>query len=168
MRRFLLLSLVLGSAALQTPLAAQAERQSPKPSFGGSMIRLQALIQEPVPTGLSPQDLAAYQEHTDWLKGVVARLEHSIKSPRDVATGQASGRQAVGQSGEAPSLEVAAPRDRASGQASGRQQVATVLSPDMDLLMKQIQEESQRFVALTGRLKARHDMAMSSIRNMKG
>ena len=168
MRRFLLLSLVLGSAALQTTLSAQAERQSPKPSFGGSMIRLQALIQEPAPAGLSSQDVAVYQAHTEWLKSVVARLEHSIKSPRDIATGQASGRQAGSQPGAQPSGEVTAPRDRATGQASGQRQVATVLSPDMDLLMKQIQEESQRFDALTGRLKARHDMAMSSIRNMKG
>ena len=168
MRRFLVLSLVvLGSAALHAPLAAQAERGTPKTSFGGSMIRLRALIEEPAPAGLSPQDVQVYQAHTEWLKSVVARLEHTVKSPRDASTGQASGRQAGGQPAAQPSEDVAVPRDRATGQASGQRQVATVLSPDMDLLMKRIQEESRRYDALTNLMKVRHEAAMSSIRNIK-
>jgi hypothetical protein len=167
MRRFLLLSLVLGSAALPTPLAAQAERGTPKTSFGGSMIRLRALIEEPAPAGLSPQDVPVYQAHTEWLKSVVARLEHTIKSPRDASTGQASGRQAGGPPSAQPSAEVTAPRDQATGKASGQRQVTTVLSPDMDLLMKKIQEESRQYDALTNLMKTRHEAAMSAIRNIK-
>lgn len=168
MRRFLVLSLVvLGSAALHKPLAAQAERGTPKTSFGGTMIRLQALIEEPAPAGLSPRDLQVYHAHTEWLKSVVARLEHTIKSPRDASTGQASGRQAGGQPVAQPGTEVTASRDQATGKASGQRQVATVLSPDMDLLMKKIQEESRQYDALNSLMKARHEAAMSSIRNIK-
>jgi hypothetical protein len=163
------LALSLGFVALllHAPLAAQGERQTPKTSFGSALTQLRSLVEQPAPPGLGQDDVASYQAHTDWLKSVVARLEHSIKSPRDIATGQASGKQMGGQPVTPPSAEVTTPRDRATGQASGQRQIATVLSPDMDLLLKQIQEESRRFQSLSNASKARHEAAMNAIRNMK-
>lgn len=127
-------------------LAQPPTRQTPSTSFGtisvaDAAVKIRSLIEQPAPPGLRPVDLKAYLSHTEWLKSVATRLDkvnQQVVSPRDVASGQASGRR-----------------------------VATVLSPDIDLLRKQIEQESQRFTTLSNILKTRHDAAMSAIRNMR-
>jgi len=155
---------VLGAflVAPSSLLAQNPTRQTPSASFGTISVadaagKIRALIEQPAPPGMSRVDLKTYQSQTDWLKTVASRLDkvnQGTVSPRDQATGQASGK-------------VTAPRDAQSGQASGRQ-VATVLSPDIDLLRKAIEQESLRFTTLSNVLKTRHDAAMNAIRNMKG
>lgn len=102
-------------------------------------------IDQPAPTGLNVADQNAYAAQTEWLKSVRKRIEplalrNEPNAPRDVATGQASGKR---QHGALPIKEWRA-------------------------LQATFEQEARRFDQLQGRLKARHEMAMNAIRNLKG
>ena len=148
------LRLVLVAVVTASSLAAQENRQTPKQSFGTKLsvadaaAKLHGLVTETnIPPGLTPAEQKAYQEHTEWLKSVESRLNqltHTVRPPRDASTGQASGRESsIGQVSEG------------------------VKAPDVDLLKKQIEEESRKFTTLSNVLKTRHDIAMNAIRNMR-
>lgn len=102
-------------------------------------------IDQPVPAGLSAADQKSYAAQTVWLKSVRSRLEplaaKEIKAPRDVATGQSSGK---------------------------RQHGSVVLIKEWTPLQKTFEQEGHQFDTLQGLLKARHDIAMNAIRNLKG
>ncbi|MFN0181524.1 MAG: hypothetical protein ACKVZ0_22160 [Gemmatimonadales bacterium] len=103
-------------------------------------------IDTPAPAGLSAADQKAYAAQTVWLRSVQTRIqplaaEYSVKAPRDVATGQSSGK---------------------------RQHGPGVIVRGWDPLQKAIEDESRQFETLSGLLKARHDIAMNAIRNLKG
>ena len=140
-------------------LAAQAPGKPPSTSFGQRSPwrrhhQIQTLVDQPAPAGLAGADLSGYQAQTQWLRSVVER----IKSPRDMATGQATGKH-----------EVTSPRDAASGQATGKRQHKPVtFTMQLDALRMEIEEESRRFSSVSNASKARHDIAMNAIRNMKG
>ena len=102
-------------------------------------------IDLPAPAGLTPGEQKRYAAQTEWLKSVRARIEppaaSDIKVPRDPATGQASGRR---MHGPGP------------------------VSKEWGRLQQTFEQEAHQFDDLTGALKARHDMAMAAIRNLKG
>lgn len=161
MRYLIVGLLVLGAGSLE----AQNERTTSLTSVStitvaDAMTTLGTLIDQPAPATLSPEDLAAYQKQTEWLQSVLTRMETvaGVQSPRDAATGQASGR--VG--------NVTSPRDAATGQASGRRQYAPIkLTKELGALRVTVESESRQFTSVSNVLKTRHDTAMNSIRNMK-
>ncbi len=103
-------------------------------------------IDQPAPTGLSAADQKSYAAQTEWLKSVRSRLEplaakYDVTAPRDVATGQATGK---------------------------RQHGSVVIMKEWGPLKATFEREGHQFDALSGVLKARHDIAMNAIRNLKG
>ena len=152
--------LLLGSVALgPVPLAAQGGQAVPKTSFGTKLTvaeavtQIQTLVDQSAPADLAGPDVSAYQAQTQWLRTVLER----IKSPGDAASGQATGKHTV-----------QSPRDAATGQATGkRQHKPFTISKEWDALRMEIEGESRRFNTLSNASKARHDIAMNAIRNMK-
>ena len=103
-------------------------------------------IDQPAPPGLSAADQKSYAAQTEWLKSVRSRLEplaakYDVKAPRDAATGQATGK---------------------------RQHGSVVIIKEWGPLKATLEREGHQFDALSGVLKARHDIAMNAIRNLKG
>jgi hypothetical protein len=106
---------------------------------------LSGVIDQPVPARLSAEDQKTCAAQTDWLKTVRNRVE---------ALGMQNG--------------VLAPRDVASGQATGRRQYSPpIFRKDLAVLQQTVEKEAQPFNSLSGVLKTRHDIAMNAIRNMK-
>lgn len=144
MRKLIVGLLLLGAG----PLTAQVERTTPSTSFGTvvrveeAMTALQTLIEQPADATLSKEDLAAYQKQTEWLKSVLTRLEAStgVKAPRDVATGMPTGK---------------------------RQHKPMMMTPEIESFFGAVEKESRQFTTLSNASKARHDIAMNAIRNMK-
>lgn len=102
-------------------------------------------IDTPAPKGLSAADQKAYAAQTEWLKSVKKRIE-PLAAESDVKT----------------------PRDPATGQASGKRQYQPVLiRKKWETLQATIEQEARRYENLQGAMKARHDIAMNAIRNMK-
>lgn len=102
-------------------------------------------IDVPMPAGLNAADQQVYAAHTDWLKSVRRRVE-VLKSESDAA----------------------APVDAAAGQSSEKRQYAPVkIIKQWGRLQATIEEESRKFNTLSNASKARHDIAMNAIRNMK-
>ena len=162
MRYLIVGLLVLGAGSLE----AQVERTTPSTSFGtvvrvaDAMTTLQTLIDQPAPPTLSKEDLTAYQQQTEWLQSVLTRMETvgGVRSPRDAATGQASGRVS----------DVTNPQDGAAGRVKGRRQYAPVrFTKELGALRVTVETESQQFTSVSNVLKTRHDIAMNAIRNMK-
>ncbi len=87
-----------------------------------------------------------------------------VESPREAATGRASGRQ-VGPPA-APPGEVRPPRETASGQASGRQ-VGPPPVPPGEIKGRSIPENSRQAPDAMAGPRSRHDIAMSAIRNIR-
>lgn len=103
-------------------------------------------IDQPAPKGLSAADQRSYAAQTVWLKSVQDRLK-----PLAAAS------------------DVTVPRDVATGQSSGKRQHGEVkITKEWRALQNTFEQESHQFDALQGALKARHDIAMNAIRNLKG
>jgi len=100
--------------------------------------KLKELIDQAAPGGLTPAEQQQYKEQTEWLTSAHSRL--SVLTAREAASGMATGRQA------APVTESA---------------------QKLTELQQALQMESRKFQTLSNASKARHDMAMSIIRNMK-
>ena len=102
-------------------------------------------IDQPDPAGLSPAELQKYTAETDWLKTVRSRLEalgteHGLIPPRDAMSGQASGK---------------------------RMHKPLTITMEFEALQKTIASEGRQFDTLSNASKARHDLAMSIIQNLK-
>lgn len=119
-----------------------------------SLATLKKLIDEPAPAGLAEKEKAEYVSLTAWIKSAYDR----VITARDAGSGMASGKAA--QNG------VKSPRDVATGQASGKRQHG-VSAADMVRLQSTFETESRKFQTLSNASKARHEMAMAAIRNMK-
>lgn len=130
---------LLGSALAPAASAQQAERKGKVDAFTikQGIAKLQELIDQPAPAGLPPADAAQYQAQTDWLKSVRLRFTGLVTPSRDAATGAATGRQA----------------DPAARLGELQQAVAG--------------EAKRRFQTLSNASKARHEMAMSIIANIR-
>jgi hypothetical protein len=125
--------------------------------------RLAAIIAEPMPANLSPSDQTAYTEQTQWLLSVRDRVmtlgvSTGVVSPRDLSTGQSSGRVA----------QVATAREAQSAKADGRRVSAAGPTEDPTASLKAaVEAESRKFSTLSNASSARHQAAMNAIRNMK-
>lgn len=107
--------------------------------------KVDAAISQPVPAGLSPVDAKSWTAETAWLKSARSRIE------------------TLGMS-----LGVIAPRDRATGMATGRRQYQPAqITKSVDSLRAVLEAEGRQFNTLSNASKARHDIAMNAIRNMK-
>lgn len=103
-------------------------------------------IAAPAPKGLSADEAQAYAAETAWLVTVRDRLEAA-----------------------AIEYNVIAPRDAASGLATGKRQHKPMdITIHFDAMRKTFEAEGTRFNTLSNASKARHDIAMNAIRNMKG
>lgn len=107
--------------------------------------KVDAAISQPVPTGLSPADAKSWTAETAWLKSARSRIE---------ALGLKAG--------------IIAPRDQSSGMATGRRQhQPAVITKSVDSLRTVLEAEARQFNTLSNASKARHEIAMNAIRNMK-
>lgn len=135
---------------MQMLLAITAGAQDPAAQRAAAwpqvLSTVQAAIIQPAPPGLTRAQVARYGEHTEWLKQVHARVEAFAL-----------------QDGMAP---------RGNGVHTGRttgvrQHAPHKVHSSLDRLRADIESEARRFADLDGAAKARHEMAMNSIRNMK-
>ena len=102
-------------------------------------------INLPAPAGLTASDQKRYAAQTEWLKTVRVRLQPPATS------------------------EVTAPGDTTTGQTSRRRLHGPgLIIKEWGRLQQTFEQEAHQFDDLTGALKARHDMAMAAIRNLKG
>lgn len=173
-RLLLLAALCAGSVLRAQPPSkprpqSAATTQTATLTVSDALAAIQKLIDQLLSSSASAAERDAYGAQTEWLRSVHKRLSDvadpaaTSVAPRDRATGMALGRTA---------------RDQATGQASGRR--ASEASPGqasgarMDAsdkaigdLKSAIELEARKFQTLSNASKARHDMAMSSIRNLK-
>ena len=135
---------LMGSAR---PAAGQADDGAKKALVLPHVLEaIETAIGQPLPDGLSPADQRKYGAETEWLKTVRNRVE------------------ALGIEGG-----VIKPRDTSTGLSTGRRQHNPIrFTMQLGRLQQTIETESQQFSAVTGAAKARHDVAMNAIRNMKG
>jgi hypothetical protein len=137
--RFAVALLVLGSSSASGQELAQRKTLA----LPHVLEAVGQAIDMPMPAGLSAADQQAYAAHTEWLKSVRRRVE-VLKS------------------------NVAAPADAAGEQSSEkRQHGAITITKQWERLQATIEEESRKFNTLSNASKARHDIAMNAIRNMK-
>lgn len=134
------------TGTIASPLAGQVQPTSKRTYPVPHVLEVnRKAIAEPAPKGLSAADAKAYAAHTAWLVTVVDRIE-------------------------AAAIEhgVLAPREAGSGMATGKRQHRPVeFSMQLDVLKRTFEAEGRRFSGLTNASKARHDIAMNAIRNMK-
>jgi len=104
---------------------------------------LDAQIATPPPRGLARAELAQWKEHGTWLSGVCARLADFLA-------------ENGGNFGDSAGLQGA---DMARKMAEMDSQFLA--------LQQATQSESRRFQTLSNASKARHDVAMNAIRNIK-
>jgi hypothetical protein len=129
---------VIGTATGQDPEARKAF------SIPHVLERVSSAIDQPMPEGLSPAEQRRYVAQTEWLESVRNRIE-----VMGIRTG------------------VMQPRDQVSGRATGRRATQAEVQQEIEALTKAIETESRRFTTLSNVMKARHDVAMNAIRNMK-
>lgn len=143
------------------PVAARAQDASRAAPAAGAhedvLLTLKKLIDTPAPQGLNDKHRAEYTAHTKWLQSAYDR----VLTARERASGMATGRAAA-----APASDAKTPRDAASGLPTGKRQHG--VSPrDMMKLEETLEEEGRQFNTLSNASKARHEMAMNAIRNLK-
>ncbi|HEV8613824.1 MAG TPA: hypothetical protein VGQ73_09935 [Gemmatimonadales bacterium] len=146
--RILAAGLTIACAGL--PLAGQLAAQDSAARKGFVLPHVLEVIghaiEQPMPAGLSPGDQKSYAAETEWLKSVRTRLEE---------TGRRVG--------------ILAPRDAATGMATGRRQYQPLeIQKEIDALRQALEREGRQFNTLSNASKARHDIAMNAIRNLKG
>lgn len=174
-------ALLTAPAGLQGA-APTAAAQASSLSAADALAAVQKAIDQAPPASESAAEREAWDAQTSWLRDVhrriatAAGLSVETAAPRDQASGMASGRsaprdrptgQATGQRvREASSGQSSGRRDAATGQASGQ---SAAPAPAMGLLELKgaIEQEARRFQTLSNASKARHDIAMNAIRNMK-
>lgn len=173
--RHLLPALVAAATILGT---VRVEAQGPD-NVQKAMATLDSLAKAPPPAGMSAADKSAWDSQTQWLQSVHQRFNQAYaKSPRDAASGQASGKHhelqsprdaasglPTGKVANATGGGVVSPRDLQSGQASGKRQHQW--TPELQTVYDAVQMESRKFQTLSNAQKSRHDVAMNAIRNMK-
>lgn len=149
MKALRMVVVVGGIAAATLTMARPATAQDPIEkktfSFPHVLETIGKAIDQPMPGGLGAEDQKAYLAQTEWLKSVRRRMEaisgtSEVTAPRDVATGQATGK---------------------------RQHGSVVIVKEWGPLRSAIEEESRQFNTLSNASKVRHDIAMNAIRNIK-
>ena len=112
-------------------------------SLGSAIVVFDDLIDSPPPSGLSRRERSAWREQSEWLAEVRQRYQ-SFAERLSTQTSSASG-------------------------LSGQAMMNEMTRMDMEFLSLQseIQNASRRFQTLSNAMKARHDAAMSAIRNIK-
>ena len=106
---------------------------------------LDQTISQPAPAALSAADAKSYAAETEWLKSARTRIE-----------------QLGTRAGVTPS------REASSGMATGKRQYQPIIfRRELDALKATLEQESRQFNTLSNASKARHDIAMNAIRNMK-
>ena len=147
-------------AAFPAASPAQDATRASAPAAEDVLVTLKRLLDAPAPNGLTAAERAEYVRHTAWIQDAYQR----IVTARDRATGMATGRRAG--TTEATSGSISTPRDAATGQATGKRQHGapnTVLAK----LTSDLEQEARQFNTLSNASKARHDIALNAIRNMK-
>ena len=138
------------------PLTIAAETQA----------TLAALIQRTVPRGLTAGERQQWRNQTEWLRSVERRLADVLEK-RPVS--EAERTAAATPRPVRKELDKATPQlaEAAGGDEDGPVGTAETLELELTRLQHTIQQESRRFQTLLNALKARHDAAMTSVRNMK-
>jgi hypothetical protein len=148
-RRSSLPWLALLGFVLALPAAVRAQEDDTRRTFTLPHVLevVGRAIDQPPPPELSAADRQNWDEQTEWLKSVRKRLQET---------------------GERLGL-VPPARERGSGMATGRRTYEPiVIRRELEALQTTIQQESRKFQTLSNAQKARHDMAMNAVRNLKG
>lgn len=136
---------VLTVAVIATPAAGQELEARETYSVPHVLEVTRTLMEQAEPSGLSVGQRRMWIQHTEWLKSVHARIE---------ALGVEAG--------------VIQPRDKGPAMTTGRRTWEPIrLQRELGTLQKTLLEEARRFETLSNVMKARHDIAMNAIRNMK-
>lgn len=146
--------------------AAHVLQQSPGKRAAGAQTVLVELIQQPVPRGLTEDERQQWTSQTDWLRSIERRIADVIATASAPGSGPAA---AAPPRTTRRELDKATPQlaRAADGSEDGAGDAAEALELQLTRLQEAVQQESRRFQTLSNAMKARHDAAMSSIRNMK-
>ena len=139
--------------------------------INATIATLDNLISAPVPGRLSAADKTAWNEHTAWLTSVRDRYRNLVKG---VASAGSSVAGAVIPGGNVLQNATSGAPGGGSGEPtgtapSGASMMADMTQMNMEFmsLQQSVQTESRKYQTLSNAIKARHDTAMNSIRNMK-
>jgi hypothetical protein len=132
----------VAAAPVQTVDAARSRLSGVQATIAA----LDAQIAEPAPRGLTAAQLAEWKEHGAWLLSVRQRYATFLA-------------ENGGTFGDTPGLAGVAGADMAKKMAQMNVQFLA--------LQEATQQESRRFQTLSNASKARHDVALNAIRNMK-
>ena len=145
------LSTIPGTAFGQKPSEARIAVAAPVPDACATLLSserirtaiavLDGMLGDPAPTGITPDVAREYQLHAEWLASVRERLRAHL-ADRDAAL-------------STPTAPSDAPRRM------------TAMNMQFLSLQDAVLSESRRFQTLSNASKARHDVAMNAIRNMK-
>ena len=122
--------------------------------------KLEELIQQPVPKELTKEQVKNWKEQTQWLKSVSERL----------AAYQEKQKQSSEPSEPVLTTKVGQPKKVTVKQkeaATTAMTATTQTNMEFQNLQNSIQMESRKFQTLSNAAKARHDVAMAAVRNLK-
>ncbi|HUF74460.1 MAG TPA: hypothetical protein VMR74_16375 [Gammaproteobacteria bacterium] len=170
-----IIALVSCALALIGSSAALAQQTSVDTTLNG-------LIEMPVPRGLSSAERSTWAEQTRWLTSVRNRyreLSISYAAPISNSAGQDAAAPTVPGGAVVSAAVSGLGTMKNADEPSERGERARVAPPTsaparvnqsndrLIELQQAVQNESRRFQTLSNALKARHDAAMNTIRNMK-
>ncbi len=130
-----------GRAAAATPLPDPCATMLSSERIRTAVAVLDGMLGDPAPAGITPAGAREYQLHTEWLASVRERLRVHL-ADRDAALSTPT-----------------APSDASRRMAA--------MDAQFLALQEAVLSESRRFQTLSNASKARHDVAMNAIRNMK-
>jgi hypothetical protein len=143
---------------------ARAAAQARVDGLAAAVATLDQLIASPRPAGLSRAEAATWDEQTAWLRSVSDRYR-----PLGTAYGGANLAAPFIPGGAVVSAAITgpAPAPPARPGASAAAPSLAELDAQFLALQQAVQNESRRFQTLSNASKARHDVAMNAIRNLK-
>ena len=156
--------LVLLATLALASLAQAVEEQFV--NLQGAIESLDRLIAEPAPTDLSEEERADWDDQTIWLRSVrdrYAEVAEEYAATEDAVIPRSGIERATSNSlGERPGVT------NTTGQTSQSAVSNMALSSQRFLtLQNTVQQESRKYQTLSNVTKARHDVAMSSINNIR-
>lgn len=153
---FLLRLLVVLTTVTIAPLALAQAEGDPLTNLQGAIDSLDRLIAEPPPEELTEEEFATWDEQTVWLRSVRDRYAEVVED-FDV---EPESESVTTRSGTASAVTT---------QQTSQAVVADMAQKSQRFLALQnaVQQESRKYQTLSAAAKARHDVAMKSINNIR-
>lgn len=139
--------------------------------IAAAMQTLKRLIRQPMPRGLSPKQQQEWLQQTKWLKLIQQRFSKYHQKANHVIK-QSKGLSVAGSfipGAPAVSSAIGKGQKKTPANPSGKnvQSQMNQMNAEFQALQNAAQMESRQFQSISNALKARHDIAMSSIRNTR-